>query len=131
MKLRHSISLAAGIATATALSVIAGAWAAPQQHAPVTKSLQEHPLSAEDPRLRALYDALSEARAGGADNVDASLEKKLREMARSHPVGHGLDARAWEDHVVDMGGQMLALGKKDPKVFQSYESFVVALRGPQ
>ena len=54
-----------------------------------------------------------------------------REMARGFPTGHGLEPKAWEDHVVDMAGQMLAIGKKDPKVFQSYENFVVGLRGPQ
>lgn len=131
MKIRYSTGLGATIAAAIALGVIATAWAAPQQHAPVTKSLQEHPLSAEDTRLRALYEVLADARTKGADKVDAGLEKKLREMARNHPVSHGLDARAWEDHVVDMGGQMLRIGSQDPKVFQSYENFVVALRGPQ
>lgn len=133
MKTRHSIGLAAGIAATTAVSVlVATAWA---QHGPTpgptTKSLQEHPVSVDDVRLRAFYDLLVEARAKGAEKVDAGLEKKVREMARQFPTGHGLDAKAWEDHVVDMAGQMLAIGKKDPKVFQSYDSFVIGLRGPQ
>jgi hypothetical protein len=81
--------------------------------------------------VRAFYDVLVEARAKGAEKVDAGLERKIREMARQGPPGHGLDATAWEDHVVDMAGQMQAIGKKDPKVFQSYENFVVGLRGPQ
>jgi len=38
---------------------------------------------------------------------------------------------AYEDHVVDMAGQMLAIAKKDPKVLASYENFVIGLRGPQ
>jgi hypothetical protein len=139
MKLIRRTLLAAGIASATAFGVIATAVAeqhapqqhAPNQHAPVTKSLQAHGPSAEDPLLRSFYDVLVEARAKGAEKVDAGLEKKVREMARQGPVGHGLDAKAWEDHVVDMAGQMLAIGKKDPKVFASYENFVVGLRGPQ
>jgi hypothetical protein len=85
----------------------------------------------DDPRLRAFYDILVEARAKGVEKVDAALEKKVREMARQFPAGHGLDAKGWEDHVVDMAGQMLAIGRQDPKVFQSYENFVVGLRGPQ
>jgi hypothetical protein len=119
------------MAAAAAFGVIAVASA--QQHgpAPVTRSLQEHPISAEDPRLRAFYDLLVEARARGAEKVDAGLERKVREMARGYPAGHGLGQKAWEDHIVDMAGQMLAIGKKDPKVFQSYENFVVGLRGPQ
>lgn len=52
-------------------------------------------------------------------------------MACNYAAGHGLDASAWEDHVVDMAGQMLAIGKKDPKVFRPYQSFVVGLRGSQ
>jgi hypothetical protein len=136
MKLIQRTLLAAGIAAASALGLIATAVAeqhgpAPQQHAPVTKSLQEHPVTAEDPRLRTFYNILVAARAKGAEKVDAGLEKEVREMARTFPAGHGLDARAWEDHVVDMAGQMLAIGKKDPKVFQTFENFVVGLRGPQ
>ena len=81
--------------------------------------------------LRTFYEVLSDARKNGAEKVDTGLEKKIRELVRSGPPGHGLDAKAWEDHVVDMAGQMLAIGKKDPKVFASYENFVVGLRGPQ
>lgn len=131
MKIRRSTGLATAIAAASALGIIAAASA--QQHGagPATRSLQEHPVSVEDPRLHALYDLLAAARAKGAEKVDAGLDTKVREMARNYPTGHGLDAKAWEDHVVDMAGQMLAIGKKDPKVLQSYENFVVALRGPQ
>jgi hypothetical protein len=134
MKLIQKTLLAAGIATATGLGVFATAVAeqhAPQQHAPVTKSLQGHGPTEEDARLRAFYDLLVQARAKGAEKVDAGLEKKIREMVRQGPPGHGLDAKGWEDHVVDMAGQMLVIGKKDPKVFESYESFVVGMRGPQ
>jgi hypothetical protein len=133
MKIRHSVGLAAGIAATAAASVlVATAWA---QHGPTpgptTKSLQEHPVSADDARLRVFYGLLVDARAKGAEKVDAGLEKKVREMARQFPTGHGLGAQAWEDHVVEMPGQMLAIGRQDPKVFQSYENFVTGLRGPQ
>jgi len=128
-KMKHIARIA--IAAAAAFGAGSPALAQPQQHAPATKSLQEHPAPVDDPRLRVLYDLLVEARGRGAEKVGAALEKKVREMARDYPPGHGLDAKAWEDHVVDMAGQMLAIGKKDPKVFQSYESFVVGLRGPQ
>ena len=139
MKLIQRTILAVGIASVSAFGVFATAVAeqhSPDQHAPkqqatVTRSLQGHGPSAEDPLLRSFYDVLVEARARGAEKVDATLEKKVREMARKGPAGHGLDAKAWEDHVVDMAGQMLAIGKKDPKVFASYENFVVGLRGPQ
>lgn len=134
MKLIQRAFLAAGIAGAVAFGVIATAVAeqhAPQHHAPETKSLQEHPVGVDDPRLHTFYNLLVEARAKGAEKVDAGLEKKVRDMARQYPAGHGLDAKAWEDHVVDMAGQMLAIGKKDPKVFATYENFVVGLRGPQ
>jgi hypothetical protein len=138
MKLMQRTLLAAGIASASAFGVIATAVAqqhapqqAPNQHAPVTRSLQAHGPSAQDPMLRSFFDVLVEAHARGAEKVDAALEKKIRDMTRQGPAGHGLDAKAWEDHVVDMAGQMLAIGKKDPKVFASYENFVIGLRGPQ
>lgn len=133
MKLMLRTLLAAGIAATAALGAIATATAeqhAPQ-HTPETRSLQEHAPSAEDPRLRTFYGLLVEARSKGVEKVDAGLEKKVRDMARTYSPGHGLDQKAWEDHVVDMAGQMLAIGKKDPKVFESYENFVVGLRGPQ
>lgn len=131
MKIRHSIGLALGIAFISATGVLVAVAEQHAQHAPETRSLQEHPVGADDARLRVFYDLLVEARARGAEKVDAALEKKVREMARSFPAGHGLDAKAWEDHVVDMAGQMLTIGKTDPKVFASFESFVVGLRGPQ
>ena len=137
MKIRHSVGLAFAIAAMSSTGVLATAVAEQHgaqrgaQHAPETRSLQEHPIGVDDPRLHALYNLLVEARARGAEKVDPTLEKKVREMTRGYPTGHGLDAKAWEDHVVDMAGQMLAIGKKDPKVFASYENFVVGLRGPQ
>lgn len=130
MKIRYATRLPA-IAIAAVSTLLGAASAEPQQHEPVTKSLQEHPVAVEDPRLRAFYDLLVEARARGAEKVDAGLEKKVREMARGFPTGHGLDAKAWENHVVDMAGQMLAIGRQDPKVFQSFDNFVIGLRGPQ
>lgn len=132
MTIKHSTSLAALIASASAAATLATAWAQhPPAHGPATKSLQEHPVTADDPRLHTFYDLLVKARARGLEKVDASLEKDIRDMARGYPAGHGLDGKAWEDHVVDMAGQMLAIGKKDPKVFASYENFVIGLRGPQ
>lgn len=132
MKIRRSIAVAWGIAAASGvLATAAAEQHASQQNGAVTKSLQEHPVSADDPRLRPFYDLLVEARARGADTVDAELEKDVRDMARTLPAGHGLGQKAWEDHVVDMAGQMLAIGKTDPKVFESFERFVVGLRGPQ
>ncbi|HEX5008716.1 MAG TPA: hypothetical protein VFV70_16500 [Hyphomonadaceae bacterium] len=137
MKLIRRTILAAGIASSAAFGVIATAVAEqhgqhpPAQQAPVTKSLQGDGPSADDPMVHSFYDLLVEARARGLEKVDAGLEKKIRDMLRGGPPGHGLDAKAWEDHVVDMAGQMLAIGKKDPKVFASYENFVIGLRGPQ
>ena len=130
--IKHPTGFAVGIAAAAALGIIASAHAAPQAHspAPVTKSLKQHP-PAEDARIHAFYDILVAARADGADKVDAATEKKLREMARASTPAHDLDAKAWEDHVVDMGRQMFEIARKDPKVFQSYENFLIALRGPQ
>ena len=136
MRLIRRTILAAGIASVAAFGVIATAVAEqhgqhPPAQAPVTKSLQGEAPSADNPMVRSFYDLLVEARAKGAEKVDAALEKKIRDMLRSGPPGHGLDAKAWEDHVVDMAGQMLAIGQKDPKVFASYENFVMGMRGPQ
>jgi hypothetical protein len=133
--MKHTVKTALGIAAATALGVVALAWADPQTHGtgPVTKNLQGHaPPSADDPRIRAFYDALVAVRAHGADTVDkAALDQRFREMARKFTPPEGLASQAWEDHVVDMAHQMLEIGKKDPKIFESYESFAIALGGPR
>ena len=139
--MKHSTRLAAGIVAVVAFGVTAGAVAeqhhtAPSQHAPdqpVTKNLQGHaPPSADDPLIRTFYDTLVAARARGADKVDAELETQLRKLASDRaPLHPEMNQKVWSDHVVDMAGQMLAIGKKDPKVFDSYQSFAVALGGPQ
>ncbi|MDP3737145.1 MAG: hypothetical protein Q8R02_07140 [Hyphomonadaceae bacterium] len=135
--MKHSTSLAAGIVAVVAFGVSAAAVAeqhnpAPTQQA-VTKNLQGHaPPSADDPFIRTFYDALVAARARGADKVDAPLETQLRQTASERaPLHPEMNQKVWADHVVDMGRQMLEIGKKDPKVFDSYQSFAVALGGPQ
>lgn len=132
--MKHSIGLAAGIA-ALVFGVTAAAVA--QQHheahdQQVTKNLQGHaPPSADDPMIRSFYDTMVAERARGADKVDAQLEAQLRDLAVARaPLHPEMDKKVWADHVVDMAGQMLAIGKKDPKIFDSYQSFATALGGP-
>jgi hypothetical protein len=133
--MKHSTSLAAGIVAVVAFGVSAAAVAeqhAPAPDQPVTKNLQGHaPPSADDPLIRTFYDTLVAARARGADKVDTQLEAQLRKLANERaPLHPEMDKKIWADHVVDMAGQMLAIGKKDPKIFDSYQSFATALGGP-
>jgi hypothetical protein len=125
------------IAAASVLAV-AAAWAAPQVHPPpvtqpksVTKSLQGETPPELAQAMRQLYGAITEARAkNGPDKIDvAALDQKLRELARGYSA-HGLSSREMEDHVVDITHQLLEIGKKDPKIFDSFENFAVALHGP-
>jgi hypothetical protein len=132
MRLKHSIAAAAGIAAAVSLGVAAIAWAEPQAGQPVTKSLQGEPSVSMETAIKMLYDMMIEAGVkAGPDKVDvAALDVKVREMSHSLSAGHDLTPKQMEDHVVDMTHQMLAIGKKDPKIWDSVASFSAAMRGP-
>jgi len=98
----------------------------------VTKSLQGEQHVSMDTAIRKFYDLMVAAGArNGADKVDVvALDKQIREMSHDFAAGHDLTPKQMEDHVVDMAHQLLAIGKKDPKTFDSFENFSVALRGP-
>jgi hypothetical protein len=98
----------------------------------VTKSLQGEQHASMDTAIHMLYDVIMAARAkNGPDKIDVvALDQQVRELSRSFSGSHDLTPKAMEDHVVDMTHQMLAIGKKDPKIFDSVETFAVALRGP-
>jgi hypothetical protein len=134
MRLRHTLRTAVGIASIAALSVASLAWAEPQAGGQsVTKSLQGgQPASGMDEAIRQFYQLMVDAGAKkGVDTVDVpALEAKVRVLSHNFQAGHDLTPQQMEDHVVSMTHQMLAIGKKDPKVFDNLQAFTTALRGP-
>jgi hypothetical protein len=143
MKIKHSIGLAAGIATVTAAGVLAAAaWAAPLQHGPspaqtepVTKSLQGNPANAawkSDPYLQAIYHLSVGAFAKGAENVDLpSYQDAFFAIIRAKAVVSGVRPEGMVDHMKAIPRQMVDIVKDDPKTLDNYDNFVVALVGPR
>ncbi|HVY90632.1 MAG TPA: hypothetical protein VG942_17330 [Hyphomonadaceae bacterium] len=134
MRLRHSLRAAFGLAAASAFSVAALAWAEPQTGGqPVTKSLQGEQHSAGmNEAIRQFYQLMIDAGAkNGVDTVDVpALEAKVRVLSHNFQAGHDLSLQQMEDHVISMTHMMLAIGKKDPKIFDNLQAFSTALRGP-
>jgi hypothetical protein len=133
MKLHHTLRAAVGIAAVSAFSVAALAWAEPQAGGqPVTKSLQGGQPAGMEEAIRLFYQVMIDAGAkNGVDRVDVpALETKVRGLSHNFAAGHDLSPQQMEDHVVDMTHQLLAIGKKDPKIFDNLEAFTIALRGP-
>jgi hypothetical protein len=125
--------MTAAIAAATLGMGHCAATAQPPASGPaVTKSLQGEQQASMDTAIHMLYDVIMAARAkNGPDKIDvAALDQQVRDLSRSFAGSHDLTPKAMEDHVVDMTHQMLAIGKKDPKIFESPETFAVAMRGP-
>lgn len=110
---------------------------APKQAAPVeqgeTLSLQgDQSAWINNPHMRSFFD-LTKARLGkGAPTLDfADYRDKSYAIFRTFAVSMGAKPDAMVEHLKDIPHQMVGIAKDDPKVLDSYDSFVVALMGPQ
>jgi hypothetical protein len=85
-----------------------------------------------DPNVHAFYQATVDAFAQGPDHLDrAAYLQRSREIFRALALAHGMKPEALEDHLKDIPDQMVLIVSRDPKTLDSYDSFVVALFGPQ
>ena len=82
--------------------------------------------------MRGFYALSKEALGKGAPplNVESYREKSYA-IFRAFGKSMGSDPDLMVDHLKDIPGQMITIVKDDPKVLDSYDSFVVALMGPQ
>ena len=123
---------------ALALALIAAAPAlaqppAPQASAPKTYDMRDDASSwISDPNVHAFYQATVEAFAQGPAHVDrGAYEKRSHEIFRALAVSKGWPPEKMEDHLKAIPGEMIAIVTRDPQTLKSYDSFVVALFGPQ
>ena len=82
--------------------------------------------------MRGFYALSKEALGKGAPPLDAeSYREKSYVIFRAFGTSLRADPDLMVDHLKDIPGQMVTIVRDDPKVLDSYDSFVVALMGPQ
>ena len=85
-----------------------------------------------DPHIHAFYQATVDAFAKGADHLDrAAYEKKSHDIFWDFAISQHMKPEAMEDHLKAIPGEMILIVTRDPKTLDSYDSFVMALFGPQ
>jgi hypothetical protein len=126
--------LALTLALTLALAAIApGAALAQAAPAPQTYDMRDDAASwISDPNVHAFYQATVEAFAQGPAHVDrAAYETRSREIFRALAASKGWPPEKMEDHLKAIPGEMILIVTRDPRTLKSYDSFVVALFGPQ
>lgn len=100
---------------------------------PAHESLQGDQSSwINDPHMHAFYDLAVAAFAHGPQAVDkAKFSADARGIFRDFAVSRHMDPAGMEDHLKLIPGQVIQIATDDPKVLASYDSFVVAVFGPQ
>jgi hypothetical protein len=99
----------------------------------ITLDAQGHaPEWEQSPQWQEFY-ALSVAMLRATDKpVDvAGYEQKAYEIFRAFARSIGADPEGMIDHLKAIPREMVGIVRDDPKVLDSYESFLVALRGPR
>jgi hypothetical protein len=86
---------------------------------------------ADQTQMRAFYEILLETHKQG-DKADLkAMEEKIVRRAElmfneGKPISKGM-----QDHVLGVAHQALALSVSNPKIFESYESFMAQMAGPK
>ena len=84
---------------------------------------------AEKAVMMPFFNGLKEAH-GLGDKVDlAAMEDKIRALVPT--LAGGQPSKAMEDHVLGVAHQALAMGVGKPKMFESYETFMAEMLGPE
>ena len=85
----------------------------------------------EEAQMRPFFEILLETHKQG-DKADLkAMEEKIVRRAElmfndGKPISKGM-----QDHVLGVAHQALAIGVSNPKIFESYESFMTLMAGPQ
>lgn len=102
---------------------------------PQTVTLDARGQSAEweqNSHMHEFYELSVETLGAGAERVDVvDYERKSYAIFRAFARSLGADPDRIVEHLKDIPRQMVAIVKADPKTLDSYESFLVALRGPR
>ncbi len=120
----------AGLASGTALAQHTDSASAPET---ITLDAQggDYPEWFQNPHMVEFY-ALSVEMLRARRRVDASAyERRSYEIFRVFARSLGADPDGMIDHLKAIPRQLVAIVADDPKVLDSYENFLVALRGPR
>jgi hypothetical protein len=125
-----------GFVTATGLTftAVGAAIADPPAHEQgTTKSVQgDQSAWVNNPHMHDFYNAAVAAFANGPSKVDVpAFEAKSHAIFDAFAVSMGMDPKAMQEHLALIPKQVVQIAKEDPKVLNSYDSFIVALMGPQ
>lgn len=105
-----------------------------QQAAPQgeTHSLQgDQSAWINNPHMHAFFD-LTKAKLGGGGALDFEAYRDASyAIFRAFGTSMGMSPEGMVDHLKDIPRQMVGIVKDDPNVLAGYDSFVVALMGPQ
>lgn len=126
---RHAALLgAAGL-----LLAVSGPSRAQPPSSPPTLDMREADASwVKDPHVYEFYQLTVAAFAGGPAHVDrAAYERRSHQIFRALAVSQHISPDAFEKHASDIPGQMIEIVTRDPKTLANYDTFVVALFGPQ
>jgi hypothetical protein len=106
--------------------------AAPPQGETITLNAQggDYPEWFQNPHMVEFY-ALSVELLRAARRVDAdAYEQRSYAIFRAFAKSLGADPDGMIDHLKAIPREMVGIVKDDPKVLDSYDNFLVALRGP-
>ena len=131
MTTTHKILLAvsAGLALVTAYALHAQHSSAPQT---ITLDAQGHSPEWEQSRhWRDFYMLSIEMLRDNQSPDVAGFEQKSYEIFRAFARSIGASPEGMIDHLKNIPREIVGIVEDDPKVLDSYESFLVALRGPR
>lgn len=85
-----------------------------------------------NPNVRAFYDLTVKTFARGADKVNFPVYRdQSYALFRAMGTSMGVGPAAMQDHLKDIPGQMVQIVREDPTVLKDFETFKVALIGPE
>lgn len=116
---------------AVALMLAPAAIAQPPEHGQT--SLQgDQSAWINNAHMRGFYDLTRETLGGSAPPLDfASYRDRSYAIFRAFGASMGMAPEGMVDHLKDIPAQLVEIVKDDPAVLDSYDSFIVALMGPQ
>jgi hypothetical protein len=105
----------------------------PQAAGPQTYNMRDDASDwIKDPNVHAFYQATVDAFAQGPEHLDrAAYEKRSHEIFAALAVSRHMPPEAMQDHLKAIPGEMIQIVTRDPKTLATYDSFVMALFGPQ
>ena len=98
----------------------------------ITLDAQGHsPEWEQSPHWRDFYALSIEMLRGNSSPDVASYEQKSYAIFRDFAGSIGASPDGMIDHLKNIPREVVGIVKDDPKVLESYENFMVALRGPR